>query len=82
MNNQDNKEILLLNFINNLDPYDMIKYGDKLIYQKKVKMILKKKIITSGNILDIFYIGYKKYFSIDIAKQIYLYIVSENFMKS
>lgn len=67
--------IYILNeFINNLDPFDMLKYGENNIYIKEVKLLLDINIITTGKIKDIFYIGYKEKLNDDMAKELYFFI--------
>ena len=65
---------LLNDYINNLDPFDMLKYGEHNIYMKEVKLLLDIKIITIGKIKDIFCIGYKAIINDDIAKELYFFI--------
>ena len=72
---------ILNQFINNLDPFDMLKYGEDNIYIKEVKLLLNNKIITTGKIKDIFYIGYKEKIPDDMAKDIYFFIAKSKIKK-
>lgn len=69
---------ILLNFLNKIDPFDMIKYGEHNIYMKEVKLILNVNQINSGKIKDIFYIGYKQYISDEKASEILSFLYEKN----
>ena len=69
-----NNQIILNEYINKIDPFKMIQYGDPYIYIKEVKLILDLKNINIGKIKDMFYIGYKDYINDEIENNINYFI--------
>tara|TARA_B100000902_G_C26767995_1_gene648953 strand:+ start:110 stop:364 length:255 start_codon:yes stop_codon:yes gene_type:complete len=64
----------ILIFINSLDPYNMLQYGESEIYIKEAKLLLAEKILTPGKVKDIFFIGYSKYVDDIISHDIYNFV--------
>tara|TARA_Y100000389_G_C17080252_1_gene326261 strand:+ start:233 stop:487 length:255 start_codon:yes stop_codon:yes gene_type:complete len=64
----------ILMFINSIDPYNMLQYGESDIYIKEAKLLLDEKILTPGKVKDIFYIGYNEYVDDSIAHNIYNFV--------
>ena len=64
----------LKDYINKLDPFDMMKYNEDNIYIKEVKLILKEEYILTINIQQIFYIAFKQNISDNDAMDIYDFI--------
>ena len=69
-----NNQIILNKYINKVDPFKMVQYGDPYIYIKEVKLILDLKSINTGKIKDIFNIGYKDYINDNNAHNIHSFI--------
>ena len=69
-----NNQFILNEYINKIDPFKMIQYGDPYIYIKEVKLILDLKNINIGKIKDMFYIGYKDYINDESAHDINSFI--------
>lgn len=74
----NNKQQILVDFINNLDPFNMIQYDDLNIYSKEAKLILNLNTLTIKNIEDIFFIGYKQKLDMDSCIQISNFIMFNN----
>tara|TARA_B110000208_G_C11791658_1_gene437803 strand:+ start:3536 stop:3805 length:270 start_codon:yes stop_codon:yes gene_type:complete len=64
----------LKDYINKLDPFDMMKYNEDDFYIKEVKLILKEEYILTINIQQIFYIAFKQNISDNDAMDIYDFI--------
>ena len=64
----------ILIFINSIDPYNMLQYGEPDIYIKEAKLLLYEKILTPGKVKDIFYIGYNKYINDTTSRDIYNFV--------
>jgi len=69
-----NNQFVLNEYINKLDPFDMMQFEDPYIYIKEVKLILDIKNINTGKIKDIFNIGYNIYIDDDNAYNINSFI--------
>ena len=69
-----NNQFVLNEYINKLDPFDMMQFEDPYIYLKEVKLILDIKNINTGKIKDIFNIGYKNYIDDECAYNINSFI--------
>jgi hypothetical protein len=69
----DNLSQILI-FINLIDPYNMLQYGELDIYIKEAKLLLDEKILTPGKVKDIFYIGYNKYVDDTTSHDIYHFV--------
>tara|TARA_Y100000768_G_scaffold385425_2_gene371524 strand:- start:2747 stop:3001 length:255 start_codon:yes stop_codon:yes gene_type:complete len=63
-------------FINSIDPYNMLQFGEPDIYIKEAKLLLDEKILTPGKVKDIFYIGYSEYINDIISRDIYNFVYS------
>ena len=55
INNMSDILAQILIFINSIDPYNMLQYGEPDIYIKEAKLLLYEKILTPGKVKDIFY---------------------------
>tara|TARA_B100000575_G_C22925399_1_gene536599 strand:- start:198 stop:452 length:255 start_codon:yes stop_codon:yes gene_type:complete len=64
----------ILIFINSIDPYNMLQYGEPDIYIKEAKLLLDEKILTPGKVKDIFYIGYSEYVDDSTSHNIYNFV--------
>jgi hypothetical protein len=64
----------ILIFINSIDPYNMLQFGEPDIYIKEAKLLLDEKILTPGKVKDIFYIGYSEYVDDSTSTDIYHFV--------
>ena len=71
----EDKEILLKQYLNEIDPYNMIQFGDPNIYLKEVKLILREEFITSTKIENIFKLGYRDKLNTEISTNIFYFII-------
>ena len=49
----------LKDYINKLDPFDMMKYNEDDIYIKEIKLMLKEEYILPSKIKEIFHLTFK-----------------------